>query len=75
MPTATITLDAALMDRVAKMAAQTGQSANQFVEALLRRLTESDIRFDQGVPMFPPRPGAPTITVEDVNRMLYGDEG
>jgi len=70
MPTATITLDAALMDRVAKMAAQTGQSADEFVTALLRRLVGYDVHFEHGVPVFPRRPGAPTVTVEDVNRIL-----
>jgi hypothetical protein len=39
------------------------------VEALLRRIADADVRFDHGVPVFPPRPGAPTLSTEDVNRL------
>jgi hypothetical protein len=41
---------------------------------LLRRLAEADVRFDRGVPVFPPRPGAPVLTVEDVDRLADGPE-
>ena len=75
MPTATITVDAALKARLADLAGQTGQQVDQFVEALLRRMAQADIRFDRGVPVFRPRPGAPRLTVEDVNRLNHGDEG
>jgi len=74
MPTTTITLDAALKARLADLASQTGQSVDAFVEALLRRLAEADVRFDRGVPVFPPRPGAPVLTVEDVDRLADGPE-
>ena len=73
MPTATITLDATLKGRIADLAGQTGQRVDDFVEALLRRVAEADIRFDRGVPVFRPRPGAPVLTVEDVERLAHGD--
>jgi len=53
---------------------QTGQEADVLVEALLRRVTDADIRFDRGVPVFPQRPGAPVLRVEDVDRLANGDE-
>jgi hypothetical protein len=73
VPTATITLDATLKGRIADLAGQTGQRVDDFVEALLRRVAEADIRFDRGVPVFRPRPGAPVLTVEDVERLAHGD--
>ena len=69
MPGATITLDAALKQRLAALADQTGQPVDKFVEALLRRIADADVRFDRGVPVFPRRPGAPTLSSEDVNRL------
>ena len=74
MPTATITVDATLKARLAELANQTGQGVDDFVEAFLRRVADADIRFDRGVPVFPPRPGAPLLTVEDVDRIADGDE-
>ena len=73
MPNATITVDAALKERLAELAGQTGQRVDEFVEALLRRIAGVDVRFDRGVPVFPVRPGAPTLTVEDVDRLADGD--
>ena len=75
MPTATITVDETLKARVADLAGQTGQSVDDFVEALLRRIADADIHFERGVPVFPPRPGAPVLTVEDVDRLANGDGG
>ena len=69
MPTTTITLDVALKARLAELANQTGQGLDDFVQAFLRRVADADIRFDRGVPVFPPRPGAPSLAVEDVNRI------
>jgi hypothetical protein len=74
MPTATITLDATLKARLADLASQTGQRVDNFVEASLRRVAEADVRFDRGVPVLRPRPGAPILTIEDVERLTHGDE-
>lgn len=73
MPTATINVDASLKDRLTDLAGQTSQNVDDFVEAFLRRVAEADIRFDRGVPVFPPRPGAPILTVEDVERLKQND--
>lgn len=75
MPTATITVDAALKARLTDLAAKVGQPVDDFAAALLRRVTDADTRFDRGVPVFPPRPGAPVLTVEEVDRLAFGDEG
>ncbi|HVW08334.1 MAG TPA: hypothetical protein VG672_17135 [Bryobacteraceae bacterium] len=69
MPTATIMLDATLKARLEDLASQAGQKVDDFVEALLRRIAEADVRFDRGVPVFRSRPGAPIVTVQDVNRL------
>lgn len=74
MPTDTMTIDAALKARLAALAGEIGQQVDEFAEALLRRIAEADLRFDRGVPVFRPRPSAPTLTVEDVNRLAYGDD-
>jgi hypothetical protein len=72
MPEATIIVDAALKERLSALASQTGQRVDEFVAALLRRIAETDVRFERGVPVFPRRPGAPTLTVEDVDRLADG---
>jgi hypothetical protein len=72
MPNATITVDAALKERLADIAGRTGQSVDEFVEALLRRIVSTEVDFDRGVPVFPRRPGAPRLTVEDVDRLADG---
>jgi hypothetical protein len=69
MPTATITVDATVKARLAELANQTGQSVDGFVESLLRRIADADIHFERGVPVFPPRVGAPVLTVEEVDRL------
>jgi hypothetical protein len=69
MSNATINVDAALKARLAEMASQTGQQVDEFVGALLRRIADADVRFERGVPVLPRRPGAPTVTVEDVDRL------
>jgi hypothetical protein len=74
MPTDTITVDAALKARLTDLASQTGQGVDEFAEALLRRVADADIRFERRVPVFPPRPGAPRLTVEDVDRLANGDK-
>jgi len=74
MPTATITVDSDVKARLAELANQTGQSVDGFVEALLRRIADADIHLERGVPVFPPRPGTPVLTVEEVDRLANGDE-
>ena len=71
-PTTTITVDAALKARLADLARQAGQEVDAFVEALLRRVAEADVRLEHGVPVFPRRQGAPILTVEDVDRLVNG---
>jgi len=55
------------------LARRTGQPVDVFVESLLRRFAEADVRVEGGVPVFPPRPDAPTLTVADVNRLADGE--
>jgi hypothetical protein len=74
MPIATITVDEALKARFTELASQIGQGVDDFVETLLRRVADADIRFDRSVPVFPPRPGAPMLRVEDVDRLANGEE-
>ena len=74
MPTATITVDASLKARLTDLANQAAQRVDNLAEALLRRVADADVRFERGVPVFPPRPGAPVLTVEDVDRLAHGDE-
>lgn len=38
----------------------------------LRRIARDDVRFDRGVPVCPPRCGAPVLTIEDVDRLAHG---
>ena len=72
MSKVTINMDAGLKERLANLAGQMGQEVDEFVEALLRRVAQADVRFKRGVPVFPRRPGAPTLTVEDVDRLADG---
>src|SRR4051794_7462390 len=74
MPTATITVDSNLKARLAELANEAGQSVDDFVGALLRRIADADVHFERGVPVFPPRLGAPVLTVEDVDRLANGEE-
>jgi hypothetical protein len=55
-------------------AAIMGQKVDDFVEGLLRRIAEADIRFDRGVPVFRPRPGAPILTVQNVDKLEQSNE-
>jgi hypothetical protein len=74
MTTATITVDVTLKARLTELANQTGQGVDDFVEGFLRRVADADIRFDRGVLVFQRRPGAPLLTVEDVDRLANGEE-
>ena len=49
MPNATIVVDAALKARLTELASQSGQRVDEFVEALLRRIANADIRLDRGI--------------------------
>jgi hypothetical protein len=72
--TTTITVDSNLKARLAELARQAGQEVDEFVGALLRRVADSDVRFERGVPTFPRRPGAPTLSVDDVDRLTAGSD-
>jgi hypothetical protein len=72
MPKATIAVDAALKERLADLAGKTGQPVDEFVEARLRRIAGADTDFERGVPVFPQRRGAPTLTVAEVDRLAGG---
>jgi hypothetical protein len=61
-----------LKERLAHLAGQTGQRVDEFVEALLWRIADAEVRFERGVPVFPRRPGAPTLSVEDVDHLADG---
>jgi hypothetical protein len=65
-------VDAALKARLAELAGQSGQPVDEFVEALLRRIANADIRVDPGVPALPRRPGAPTLSVGEVDHLVDG---
>ncbi len=43
MPNATITVDAALKERLTDLASHSGRSVDEFVEALLRRIANADV--------------------------------
>ena len=43
VPNATITVDAALKERLAALASQSGQRVDEFVEALLRWIANADV--------------------------------
>lgn len=49
-----------------------GMGVDDSVEALLRRITDADLPFERSVPVFPRRPGAPTLTIDDVDRLANG---
>lgn len=72
--TNTITVDTALKGRLVKLGRQAGQEVDEFVEALLRRIADADVCFERGVPTFPRRPGAPTLSVDDVDRLANGSD-
>lgn len=74
MPTpTTITLDETLAARVATLAAEAGQTVEEFVEQLLRGLVDGDVHIEDGLPIFRMPPDAPPLTVEEVDRLLHGD--
>lgn len=68
-PKASITIDAALKARLVELASQAGVDVDTFAERLLQRLAETEVEFERGVAVFPRRPGARVLTVEDVDRL------
>ena len=70
----TITIDETLAARVAALANEAGQTVDQFVEQLLRGLVDGDVHIEDGLPIFRMPPNAPRLTVEDVDRLLHGDQ-
>lgn len=72
--TTTITVDSNLKARLTELARQAGQDVDAFVGALLQRVADADVRFERGVPTFPQRPGAPTLSVDDVDRLANGSD-
>jgi hypothetical protein len=72
--TTTITVDSMLKARLVELARQAGQDVDEFVGALLRRVADTDVRFERGVPTFPRRPGAPTLSVDEVDRLANGSD-
>ena len=53
MANATITVDAALKERLAALAGQAGQRVDEFVEALLRRIADADVRLGRAYEFWP----------------------
>lgn len=74
MQTAFIAVDAGVEARLTDLAAQMGQPVEDLVDALLRRVADAEMWFEHGVPVFPARPAAPVLTVEDVDRLASSDE-
>ena len=72
MPTS-ITLNDRLAERVAVLAAEAGQPVDAFVERVLQGLVDADIEIRDGIPVFRMPPDAPTLTSEDVDRLLHSD--
>jgi hypothetical protein len=60
---------------VIKREAPAHQDVDEFAAALLRRIADADIRVERGLPVFPRRHGAPTLTVDDVDRLADGSDG
>lgn len=69
MSKVSINVDAGLKKRLANLAGQMGQNVDEFAETLLSRIVSADVRFERGVPVLPPRPGAPVLTDEEVERL------
>jgi hypothetical protein len=62
MPNATINVDAVLKERLAALASQAGQRVDEFVEALLRRIADADVRFDRHGRRYSTAPSARRLT-------------
>lgn len=71
MPTtANLTVDASLKARLADLARQAGQDVDEFVEACCVESPPPMSDLTAACPRSPDVPGAPTLRVEDVRRLL-----
>jgi hypothetical protein len=68
----TLDLDDDILQAVKELGAVRKKTAGQVLSELARKALEPDpaIRIRNGVPLLPHRPGAPRLTVEDVERLL-----
>lgn len=62
-------IDSDVRARLVDVARKAGLDADEFVEKLLLRLAKTGVEFERGVPVFPRRPSARVLTVEDVDRL------
>ncbi|MGH9331645.1 MAG: hypothetical protein ACRD09_14495 [Vicinamibacterales bacterium] len=62
-----------LAETIARLAAQVGQSVDEFVERLLQGLVDADIEIRDGIPLFRMPPSSATLTSADVDRLLHND--
>lgn len=74
MPTTTITMTDQVAQRVAALAAAADQPLEEFIERILRGLTEADVALEHGLPVFHMPPNTPTLTVADVDRLSNSDD-
>ena len=70
MPTR-ITLNDRLEARIARLAAETGQPVETFVEHVLQGLVDADVELRDGISVFRMPPHAPVLTSADVDRLLH----
>jgi hypothetical protein len=68
----TLDLDDDILQAVKELGQLQRKTAGQILSELARKALEPDptIRIRNGVPLLPHRPGAPRMTVEDVERLL-----
>jgi hypothetical protein len=69
----TITLSVRVAQRLVALAAEAHQPLDQFVDRLLTVLTEADVHFERGLPVFRMPPNTPQLTIADVDRLI--DDG
>jgi Bacterial antitoxin of type II TA system, VapB len=68
----TLDIDDDVLQAAKELAGMQKKTTGQILSALARKALEPDpaIRVRNGVPLLPHRPGAPRMTVEDVERLL-----
>lgn len=74
MPTTTITMTEQVAPKVAALAAAADQPLEEFIERILRGLTDADVDLEHGLPVFRMPPHTPTLTVADVDRLSNSDD-